>query len=78
VARENGVSVILTGGNRKPAEMTSILNSTNIGFFGLARPMIREPGLVERFRREIEDKSGEESRHLEVSGISHANMKSKA
>jgi 2,4-dienoyl-CoA reductase-like NADH-dependent reductase (Old Yellow Enzyme family) len=78
VARENGVSVILTGGNRKPAEMTSILNSTNIGFFGLARPMIREPGLIERFRREIEDKSGGESHHLEVSGVSHTNLKTKA
>jgi 2,4-dienoyl-CoA reductase-like NADH-dependent reductase (Old Yellow Enzyme family) len=53
IAAESDVPVILTGGNRKFQEMTDILNETNIELFGMARPFIREPGLVERFRREL-------------------------
>jgi 2,4-dienoyl-CoA reductase-like NADH-dependent reductase (Old Yellow Enzyme family) len=52
VAEDIDVPVILTGGNRKLPDMASILNDTKIGFFGLARPFMREPGLINRFRRE--------------------------
>ncbi|MDR1966744.1 MAG: NADH:flavin oxidoreductase [Synergistaceae bacterium] len=52
VAEENDVPVILTGGNRKTSEMTEILNSTGIEFFGIARPFLRDAGLIDRFRRE--------------------------
>ncbi|MDR1916381.1 MAG: NADH:flavin oxidoreductase [Synergistaceae bacterium] len=57
VARENDVSVILTGGNRKFSEMTEILNTTKIGFFGLARPFARDPSLISRFKRECEQEA---------------------
>jgi 2,4-dienoyl-CoA reductase-like NADH-dependent reductase (Old Yellow Enzyme family) len=53
-AAENDIAVILTGGNRKLSEMTEILNTTKISFFGMARPFSRETDLIERFRREFE------------------------
>jgi 2,4-dienoyl-CoA reductase-like NADH-dependent reductase (Old Yellow Enzyme family) len=53
-AEENDIPVILTGGNRKSAEMTEILNGTKISFFGMARPFTREPDILERLRREFE------------------------
>jgi 2,4-dienoyl-CoA reductase-like NADH-dependent reductase (Old Yellow Enzyme family) len=40
----------MTGGNRDFEEMTNILNSTKIEYFGMARPLIKEPGLINRFR----------------------------
>jgi 2,4-dienoyl-CoA reductase-like NADH-dependent reductase (Old Yellow Enzyme family) len=54
VAAENDIPVILTGGNRKPHEMTDILGTTNIEFFGIARPFLRDPDIIDRFRRETE------------------------
>ncbi|MDR3279431.1 MAG: NADH:flavin oxidoreductase [Synergistaceae bacterium] len=54
IADENNVTVVLTGGNRKFSDMTAMLNTTNVHFFGMARPFIREPKLMERFRREAE------------------------
>jgi 2,4-dienoyl-CoA reductase-like NADH-dependent reductase (Old Yellow Enzyme family) len=53
-AAENDIAVILTGGNRKLLEMTEILNTTKISFFGIARSFSREIDLIERFRREFE------------------------
>ena len=50
---ENSAAVILTGGNRNPLEMTRILNETNIGYFGIARPFANEPDLIRRFRKEM-------------------------
>jgi 2,4-dienoyl-CoA reductase-like NADH-dependent reductase (Old Yellow Enzyme family) len=52
-AKEINIPVILTGGNRKANEMTETLNETDVEFLGLARPFLRDPGLVGRFRREI-------------------------
>lgn len=46
VAEENDVPVILTGGCRDFDEMTSILNDTRIGYFGMARPLSKKPGLI--------------------------------
>lgn len=48
------VSVILTGGNRTLAEMTEILHSTKIRYFGLARPLLKNPGFVNELRKEAE------------------------
>jgi 2,4-dienoyl-CoA reductase-like NADH-dependent reductase (Old Yellow Enzyme family) len=50
IAKENPVAVIVTGGNRDFAMMEEVLNSTDIGYFGLARPFISEPDLVDRYR----------------------------
>ncbi|GHV39185.1 oxidoreductase [Synergistales bacterium] len=49
LATETGVSIILTGGNRDFKNMTEILNSTGIAYFGLARPLMKEPNLINRF-----------------------------
>jgi 2,4-dienoyl-CoA reductase-like NADH-dependent reductase (Old Yellow Enzyme family) len=44
------VPVILTGGNRSIGRLENILqNSENVDFFGIARPLIREPGLPKRW-----------------------------
>ena len=55
IAEENDVAVILTGGHRDCKEMTDLLNDTRIGYFGIARPFINEPHLIERFRKELEE-----------------------
>jgi 2,4-dienoyl-CoA reductase-like NADH-dependent reductase (Old Yellow Enzyme family) len=49
LAAETGVPIILTGGNRDFQSMTELLNSSDIAYFGLARPLMREPDLVNRF-----------------------------
>jgi 2,4-dienoyl-CoA reductase-like NADH-dependent reductase (Old Yellow Enzyme family) len=54
-AAENKAPTILTGGNRRAKAMLEILNRTKIEFFGIARPFSREPGLIDRFRRECEN-----------------------
>ncbi|MDR1979691.1 MAG: NADH:flavin oxidoreductase [Synergistaceae bacterium] len=53
VAKENQVAVILTGGNRDFKEMTRLLNDSEIGYFGIARPFMNEPNLIDRFRKEM-------------------------
>jgi 2,4-dienoyl-CoA reductase-like NADH-dependent reductase (Old Yellow Enzyme family) len=52
IAAENKTKIILTGGNKDYKEMTEILNNTNIEYFGMARPLVKEPDLVNRFERE--------------------------
>ncbi|MDR1378624.1 MAG: NADH:flavin oxidoreductase [Synergistaceae bacterium] len=52
IAKENSVPVVLTGGNRDPLEMTRVLNKTDIGYFGIARPLVSEPNLIERFQKD--------------------------
>lgn len=52
IAKENDIAVIVTGGNRDYGEMERLLNSTNIEYFGLARPFISEPDLVNRYEKE--------------------------
>jgi 2,4-dienoyl-CoA reductase-like NADH-dependent reductase (Old Yellow Enzyme family) len=49
VAKENQVAVIVTGGNRNYSDMEKLLNSTNIEYFGMARPFIAEPDLVKNY-----------------------------
>ena len=57
LAAETGVSIILTGGNRDFQNMTEILNSTDIAYFGLARPLMKEPDLINRFFENVSGKS---------------------
>lgn len=51
IAEENDTAIILTGGNRDPQEMTEILNTTKIAYFGLARPLMKDPDLIRRFQQ---------------------------
>ena len=51
IAKENPVAVIVTGGNRDFAEMEQVLNTSDIGYFGMARPFISEPDLVNRYEK---------------------------
>ncbi|MDR1132125.1 MAG: NADH:flavin oxidoreductase [Oscillospiraceae bacterium] len=50
IAAENETKIIMTGGNRDFEEMTAILRHTGIEYFGLARPLITEPDLINRFK----------------------------
>jgi len=43
------VPVIVTGGNRTVEHMEKILRTGEVSFFGLARPLIREPDLPDRW-----------------------------
>ncbi|GAK50101.1 NADH:flavin oxidoreductase/NADH oxidase [Candidatus Moduliflexus flocculans] len=46
IAEDVDIPIILVGLNRSCATMTEILNSTNIRYFSLSRPLIREPNLI--------------------------------
>ena len=46
LANEVSVPIILTGGNRHIEVMEDILQNTNISYFGLARPLMCEPNLI--------------------------------
>jgi 2,4-dienoyl-CoA reductase-like NADH-dependent reductase (Old Yellow Enzyme family) len=50
IAAKNETRIIMTGGNRDFEEMTGILNSTKIEYFGMARPLIKEPDLINKFK----------------------------
>ncbi len=52
VAEENRVAVIVTGGNRDYRQMENLLNTTGIGYFGMSRPFLTEPDLVNRYEKE--------------------------
>ncbi|MDJ0784015.1 MAG: NADH:flavin oxidoreductase [Desulfosarcinaceae bacterium] len=52
VAEEVDVPVILVGGNRSPAEMEVLLNGSNISFFAICRPLIRESDLIDKWRHD--------------------------
>jgi 2,4-dienoyl-CoA reductase-like NADH-dependent reductase (Old Yellow Enzyme family) len=54
-AADISAPTIVTGGNRKVSTMQDMLNETKIEFFGIARSFAREPGLIDRFRRECEN-----------------------
>jgi len=43
------VPIILTGGNRSVSHMEKLLKTNEIDFLGMARPLIREPDLPERW-----------------------------
>jgi 2,4-dienoyl-CoA reductase-like NADH-dependent reductase (Old Yellow Enzyme family) len=50
IAAKNETKIIMTGGNRHFEEMTNILNNTKIEYFGMARPLMEEPDLINRFK----------------------------
>ena len=52
LAREVGVPVILTGGNRSFGVMERLAEVDGIAGFGMSRPLLCEPDLVERWRRD--------------------------
>lgn len=58
VRREVDCTVIGMGGFRSPEVINSTLASGDVDFIAIARPLIREPGLVDRWR------SGDSSRAL--------------
>jgi len=49
LGNEVTVPIILVGGNREINVMEDILNNTKIGYLSLARPLISEPGLINRW-----------------------------
>lgn len=49
LAQVVSIPVILTGGNRHIEVMDEILGDTNIAYFGLGRPMISEPDLINKW-----------------------------
>jgi 2,4-dienoyl-CoA reductase-like NADH-dependent reductase (Old Yellow Enzyme family) len=51
IAAKNETNIIMTGGNRNLEEMTEILNNTKIEYFGIARPLIKEPDLINQFKK---------------------------
>ena len=51
IARTTKVPVILVGLNRTPAVLTELLNSTDIGYFSLARPFMRQPDLARFWKK---------------------------
>lgn len=48
-ALEVSVPIIVTGGNRSIERMEKLLKTGEVDFFGLARPLIREPALPNRW-----------------------------
>jgi 2,4-dienoyl-CoA reductase-like NADH-dependent reductase (Old Yellow Enzyme family) len=46
IAAKNDVKVIMTGGNVHFDEMTDILNTTKIEYFGMARALRKDPNLI--------------------------------
>jgi 2,4-dienoyl-CoA reductase-like NADH-dependent reductase (Old Yellow Enzyme family) len=58
IAAKNETKIILTGGNRNFDEMTKILNETKIEYFGMARPLIEQPDLVNRFKKKTNKQQG--------------------
>ncbi|GAB6138698.1 NADH:flavin oxidoreductase [Halanaerobaculum tunisiense] len=50
IAEEVDVPVILIGGNRSLDVMEDVLKTTEIDYFSLARPLIREPDLINKFQ----------------------------
>ena len=51
IAEQLNIPVILVGGNRSPELMNKILNTTKIKYFSMARALLSEPDLVNRWQR---------------------------
>ncbi len=49
IALVTNVPVIVTGGNRDYLTMTKMLDTTAIDYVGLARPLIKDPNLINKF-----------------------------
>ena len=57
LAAQVQIPVIVVGGWRSVESMEAALNSTNIAFLSLSRPLLREPDLPNRFQRGESDAS---------------------
>jgi 2,4-dienoyl-CoA reductase-like NADH-dependent reductase (Old Yellow Enzyme family) len=51
IAAKNETKIIITSGHNNFDEMTEILNNTMIEYFGMARPLIKEPDLINQFKK---------------------------
>ena len=58
-AAEVDIPIIVTGGNRSINHLEGLLKENGIDFFGLSRPLIREPGLINRWLQAKGDDSAE-------------------
>lgn len=63
IAAETETAVILTGGNNNFEEMTEILNTTKINYFGMARALVKDPGLISKFVKEKHSKKQTNSKN---------------
>jgi 2,4-dienoyl-CoA reductase-like NADH-dependent reductase (Old Yellow Enzyme family) len=59
------VPIIVTGGNRTIEHLESIIQKGEVDFFGLARPLIREPDLPYRW---LEGRGGDRCRCIDCNG----------
>lgn len=50
VAEKTGIPVILTGGLRTPGVMERLLSTTTIRYFGMSRPLLAQPDLINRWQ----------------------------
>lgn len=53
VVADKNVIVILTGGNHDPNELTKILNTSKVGYFGLGRPLMKNPNFVNDIKKKL-------------------------
>lgn len=56
IANAVSIPVILMGGNRNYARLQEILDETNIKYFSMARPLLSEPDLVNKWKKNPEYK----------------------
>ena len=49
ISSETNCPILLVGGNRTVKNMNNILNSTDIEYFSLSRPLISEPDLINKY-----------------------------
>ena len=61
IAEQVEVPVALVGGNRDLKSMNEILNTTQIEYFSMARPFIREPDIINRWIKENQESAECES-----------------
>lgn len=54
LAKKVKIPIILTGGNRHYDVMETILNESDIKYFAIGRPMICEPGLINKWKENSE------------------------
>ncbi|MFW2490223.1 NADH:flavin oxidoreductase [Clostridium chromiireducens] len=52
LAKDNKAVIIVTGYNREYEKMEQLLNTDGIEYFGMARPFISEPDLVNKYEKE--------------------------
>lgn len=56
IAKQTGVPVIVTGGNRDFQTMQEMIDTTAIDYVGMARPLLKNPDLINEFYKEYYEK----------------------